>query len=137
MTLGFSEIRLEEEPVGKIVTLVFKDKLGKEDYEQFVPQLEKIMESESKIRLLIELRDFKGWRTAEALWEDAKFGAFHFNDIERLAIVGEKKWEETMAAFIKPFTTARVRYFDMADIRAAEKWIREAPHSDSYRRSEQ
>ena len=82
------------------------------------------MESEDNIRMLIELQDFKGW-TAGALWEDTKFGVRHFTDIERMAIVGDKKWEKTMAAFIKPFTAATVRYFDVADREQAESWIRE------------
>ena len=124
MSHGFHEIRLSKEPKGKIVTLVFKGKMEQEDYKRFVPQLEKIMESEDKIRMLVELRDFNGW-TAGALWEDTKFGVFHFNDIERLAIVGDKNWEKTMATFIKPFTAATVRYFDATDMAKAEKWIRE------------
>ena len=124
MVQGFDEITLSEEPVGKIVTLVFKGKLEKDDYKRFVPQLEKIMESEDKIRILVELKDFKGW-TAGALWEDTKFGVVHFNDIDRLAIVGDKKWENTMATFVKPFTAAIVRYFDTDNIEEAERWIRE------------
>ena len=32
-----------------------------------------------------------GW-DAGALWEDIKFDIKHFADIERLAMVGEKKW---------------------------------------------
>jgi len=69
MSYAFDEIRLSEESGGTVVTLVFKDKLTVADYEHFVPQVEKIMESRDKIRLLILLNDFKGW-TAGALWED-------------------------------------------------------------------
>lgn len=53
------------------------------------------------------------------------FGALHFNDIERLAIVGDKKWENAMALFVKPFTTAKVRYFNVSERDRAEQWIRE------------
>ncbi|MDA3787170.1 MAG: STAS/SEC14 domain-containing protein [Desulfobacula sp.] len=80
------------------------------------------MESRDKIRMLIELRDFKGWSVG-AMWEDTKFGLSHFNDIDRLAIVGDKQWEKTMAAFIKPFTTAIVKYFDLGELDAANTWI--------------
>ena len=45
------------------------------------------------------------------LWQDIKFDVKHFGDIERLAMVGEKKWEQWMATFCKPFTTATVKYF--------------------------
>ena len=123
MTLGFDEIQLEKSPVGNIVTLTFKRKVDKEDYYRFVPQLEGLMEGDAKIRLVVQLQDFKGW-TAGALWEDTKFAARHFNDIERLAIVGDAQWEKSMAAFIKPFTTAKVRYFDMQQADQAREWVR-------------
>jgi hypothetical protein len=122
MTLGFDEIQLEKSPVGDIVTLTFKGKVTKEDYEMFVPQIEGLMQGDAKIRLLVELHDFKGW-TAGAFWEDTKFAARHFNDIERLAIVGEARWEKGMAKFIKPFTMAEVRYFDMQARDQAREWI--------------
>jgi len=74
--------------------------------------------------MLIELLDFKGWSVG-AMWEDTKFGLSHFNDIDRLAIVGDKQWEKTMATFIKPFTTAIVKYFDIGKLDAANAWISE------------
>ncbi len=123
MTSGFNEIRLEENGV-KIVILTFREKLTKEDYELFVPQLEGLMDQGEPIRILVEFQEFKGW-TLGALWEDTKFGTKHFNDIDRLAVVGDRQWEKFLAAFIKPFTTAKVRYFDSHEKEAAEKWLKE------------
>jgi hypothetical protein len=60
------------------------------------------------------MHDFHGW-DAGALWEDAKFDLKHFADIERLAFVGEKKWEKGMAQFCRPFTKATIRYFDRSE----------------------
>ena len=42
---------------------------------------------------------------------------------ERLAIVGESKWEAGMAVFCKPFTAARIQYFDLAKLDDAKSWI--------------
>jgi hypothetical protein len=53
-------------------------------------------------------------------------GVEHFDDIERLAMVGEKEWQQVMAWFCKPFTKAKVRDFDRADLSAAETWLDEA-----------
>lgn len=125
MPYAFDEIQLAEAPGGTVVTLIIQDKLKKEDYEAFVPQVEHIMASRDKIRMLILLKDFKGW-SAGALWEDTKFGLRHFNDIERLAVVGDKRWEKTMTAFVAPFTGAKVRYFDMVDLPRARDWISRA-----------
>jgi hypothetical protein len=124
MTIGFDEIKLEETPAGKIVTLIFKGQISREDYELFVPRLEGLMGRNEKIRLLVELRDFEGW-TLGAAWEETKFAVKHFNDIERLAIVGDRQWERGMAQFVKPFTTASVKYFDKDEMDAAKRWVRE------------
>ncbi|MFZ0614092.1 MAG: STAS/SEC14 domain-containing protein [Desulfobacterales bacterium] len=124
MTIGFYEIQLEEASGGNIVTLKFKKRLDKEDYEEFVPRLEALMENSAKIRLVVELLDFEGW-TAGALWEDTKFAARHFSDIDRLAVVGDMRWEMGITVFVKPFTSAEVRYFDMKDLDQAQHWVRE------------
>lgn len=97
-------------------------KLTKQFYEQFVPAIEKQIEESGKLRVLFVMKDFHGW-TAGALWEDVKFDLKHWNDIERLAIVGESKWEEGMATFCKPFTGAKVKYFDQEKLEEAREWI--------------
>ena len=110
--------------VGKFLHVRAKGKLTKEFYETFVPAVEKFIQENGKLRILFEMHDFHGW-TAGALWEDIKFDASHWRDIERLAIVGETKWEQGMAVFCKPFTTAKVRYFDISKIDEARAWIEE------------
>jgi hypothetical protein len=52
-----------------------------------------------------------------------KFDFKHWKDIERLAIVGESKWEAGMAVFCKPFTTAKIQYFDHSKLAEAKSWI--------------
>ena len=124
MPIGFDEIQLEESPAGKIVTLKFREQLRKEDFEEFVPKIEGLMGKGDQIRVLVELQNFQGW-SAGALWEDTKFAARHFKDIERLAVVGDKKWERGVTVFVKPFTAATVRYFDTNDAHRARRWVRE------------
>lgn len=99
-------------------------KLTSEFYQAFVPVVEAQLKEFGKLRVLFEMRDFHGW-TAGALWEDVKFDMKHWNDIERLAIVGETKWEEGMAHFCKPFTGAKIKYFDHEKIDEARQWIAE------------
>ncbi len=60
-----------------------------------------------------------------AAWEDVKFDLHHFADIERLALIGENRWEAGMAVFCKPFTAAKVRYFDDSKADEAAAWIHE------------
>ena len=77
-----------------------------------------------KVRLLAWFHDFHGW-DAKALWDDIKFSVTHCTKVDRIALVGEKKWEEWMAKVCKPFTMATIKYFDAAKIDDAGKRRRE------------
>jgi hypothetical protein len=99
-------------------------KLTKEAYENFVPVLEREFHERGQLRLLFVMHDFHGW-TAGALWEDIKFDVAHFRDVARLAIVGETRWQHGMAVFCKPFTTAKIKYFDVSELDAARAWLKE------------
>lgn len=117
-------VELHEEADGRILTLNLSGKLVKEDYGHFTPEVEQAVKKHGKIRMLVRMHDFHGW-TLGAAWEDTKFGLHHFSHIERLALIGEKRWEAGMAVFCKPFTTATVRYFDEGKSDEATAWIHE------------
>lgn len=118
-------IKLGENDGGETLNVSLTGKLVKEDYETFVPVVERLVKQHGKVRMLVRMHEFHGW-TAGALWEDTKFAAHHFSDIERLAVVGEAKWQHGMAVFCKPFTTAQIRYFDQAEAGKADEWLAEA-----------
>ena len=117
-------IRINEEDGGRVLVVHASGKLVKADYEQFVPEIERLMRHHGKLRLLFVMNDFHGW-DASAAWEDFKFGIEHFSDIERLAMIGEKQWQHGMAVLCKPFTKAAIRYFDHANAVEAHKWLAE------------
>jgi hypothetical protein len=113
---------LTESDRGKRLEVLVSEKLTHHDYLQFVSAFERLVARHGKIRVLFEMKDFHGW-TAGALWDDIKFEVKHFADIERLALVGDKKWEQGMAVFCRPFTSATIRFFDSAAIPDARAWL--------------
>lgn len=114
--------KIVESAEGKVLEIQITGKLSKEAYDTFLPQTEAKINEFGKVRMLVILHDFHGW-DAGALWEDVKFDVKHHAHIERLAIVGESKWEKGMAAFCRPFTSAKIQYFDSADLANAREWI--------------
>lgn len=118
-------VELREELGKNVLELRLSDKLTKQDYETFVPEVERVIRLHGKVRMLVHMHNFHGWELS-ALWEDIKFDWKHFSDIERLALVGDRKWEAGMAAFCKPFTRATVRYFDETRADEARAWVLEA-----------
>jgi len=117
-------IQLNEENAGKILSVHVSGKLAAADYEHFVPEFERLVRQHGKLSVLFDMTGFHGWECG-ALREDIKFDIKHFGDIERLAMVGEQKWQQGMATFCKPFTTATIRYFDHAETAEARKWLAE------------
>ena len=118
-------IQLNEEDGGRVLVVHVSGRLVQEDYARFVPEFERLSQEHGKLRVLFDMTGFHGWELSAA-WEDLKFGMKHFSDIERLAMVGDKKWQHGMATFCKPFTRAAVRYFEHTDTAGARKWVQEA-----------
>ncbi len=115
-------IQLKEENGGKLLTVQVSGKLVKADYEHLVPEFERLVRQHGKLRVMFDMTGLHGW-DAGAAWEDMKFGIGHFSDIDRLAMVGDKKWQHGMEMLFKPFTKATTRYFDHAS--EARKWLGE------------
>jgi hypothetical protein len=97
-------------------------KLHDEDYKKFVPLVDAEIAKDGKVRILAQFHDFQGW-DMHAMWDDIKFATTHCTKIERIALVGEKKWEQWMAKVCKPFTMAKIRYFDATEAEAARAWV--------------
>ena len=118
---------IETLPTSSDNVLAFKlsGKLHDEDYKTFVPAIDAALTKHAKVRLLAQFHDFHGW-DAHALWDDIKFSTTHCTKIDRIALVGEKKWEQWMAKICKPFTMAKIEYFDAADVDKAMAWLAEA-----------
>ncbi len=115
-------VELIEDYSGKVLTVKATGKLARDDYDHFVPEIERLLQKHGKLRILFEMHNFEGW-TMSALWQDIKFDVKHFRDIERLAVVGERDWQKWMATFCRPFTTATIRYFEHAQSGKADEWL--------------
>lgn len=113
---------VHEKADGRILVVQAIGKLTKEDYQQFVPEVERLIGLRGPLRILFHLQDLHGW-TIGAFWQDLKFTVKHSRHLARLAVVGDKAWEHGMAIVCRPFTMAKVRYFDKTEADQAEAWL--------------
>ena len=112
---------VDEAVHGKVLEVHLHGKLTSEDYARFAPETEELIRQHGRIRILAVLDDFHGWNVG-ALWQDIRWDVRHFRHVERIAVVGEKKWHRWMVGFCKPFTFAEVRYFEHEDLDEARHW---------------
>ena len=110
---------------GKVFGMKISGKVLHQDYQQFVPRLERLIEQHSSIRSLVEMTDLHGIEL-RALWDEIKFDVCHAWQIERCAVVGDRAWEAWMTKLSRPiFAKAEIRFFDQAEREKAWEWIEE------------
>ena len=106
------------------VSLKASGKLTHEDYETITPMIDSALSTvkEPKVKLLIDGTELEGWEL-RAAWDDFKLGLKHGNEFEKVAIYGDKKWQEITAKVGAWFISGEVKYFESED--EALAWIDE------------
>ena len=112
-----------------IIATKANDLLGINDYEKIHPLIHNIINTGKKVRWYFEMDDCL-ISNSTGFWEDGiievnygRMNFIHSEDIEKIAIVGNKKWEKWMYSIMKPFTKASIMYFDLPDREKAREWI--------------
>jgi len=113
-----------KESSGNAIGFRLSGKLTDADYKAMGPEFETAIEKYGKIRLLWLLEDFHGWEP-KAAWDDYEYWRKYGKGIERIAMVGNKRWEEWMTKLAKLFMKGGVKYFDDSQLEEAWAWLRE------------
>lgn len=118
-------ISVRQEDDGNYLRVQISGKLSKGDYNVISPAIDRQAKRNETIRVLFELKNFKGW-TLGAVWEDLMVSFKHYSKFERIAIVGDRRWEKSLTPLRKLFTGAEVRFFDSLELVEAQAWMKEA-----------
>jgi hypothetical protein len=104
------------------IELTMIGKLTHEDYEIFVPIIDKALKEAKDLdkKILVDMRKFKGWEI-RASWDDLKFGIKHRNAFRKMAIIGDKKWEEISVEMMDHLSKGKMKFFKERD--KALEWI--------------
>lgn len=97
--------------------------IDRHDYDVMLPILEEKIKQYGKIRVYAELQDAEEI-SLQALWEDLKFDFRHAADFKKVALVGNRKWLDWLTVMASPFTTAKVKHFEVPDRDKALEWVK-------------
>jgi hypothetical protein len=113
---------IEREPV---YVLRLSGTVGKNEFNDVQSTLAKDIDAGVKPRILASLDGFAGWERG-ADWGDLEFLFSHSNEIEKIAIVGESRWETNAMAFAGAgHRRAPVKFFHTQQIKEARHWLAE------------
>ena len=104
------------------IKLKINGTLTHEDYKMMLPMIENAIKDveQPNIKVLVDAIDFDGWEM-EALWDDLKFSLGHIELFNKIAFVGNKKWEEHAIKISNWFMIGDIEYFENID--DAINWI--------------
>ncbi|HKI49474.1 MAG TPA: STAS/SEC14 domain-containing protein [Desulfobacteria bacterium] len=85
--------------------------------------LDKKIKGHGKVRIFLELENYPAADSAESLFEDMKLLKLHADDIEKLAVVGDRVWQETWVALFGLFSGMETAYFDRSEEEKAVEWV--------------
>jgi hypothetical protein len=106
------------------LTIKVSGKLTHEDYQVMNPMVDSALigVSQPKINALVDITELQGWEM-QAAWDDFKFGLKHGSEFEKIALVGNKSWQEWAAKISSWFISGDIKFFE--DIDDALIWIQE------------
>ncbi|KOO13052.1 hypothetical protein AKJ18_19980 [Vibrio xuii] len=104
--------------------LVFKvtGKLTHSDYQTITPVLDSTLQAvdPENIKMLVDITEFSGWEL-RAAWDDFELGLKLGLNLEKVAIFGDKNWQELASKVGGWFISGEMRSF--GDYQSAVEWL--------------
>ena len=99
-------------------------KLTHNDYEEITPMLDSALKSinNPKIKAFVDVTELEGWEV-RAMWDDFKLGLKHGSEFSKIALLGNKKWEEYISKVGSWFISGEIKYFE--NEKEAFEWLKE------------
>lgn len=99
-------------------------KLTHEDYNTITPFIDSALDGvkDPKVKVFIDGSELEGWEL-RAAWDDFRLGLKHGNEFDKIAIFGNKKWQEHASKIASWFVSGEVKYFN--DSNNALGWLQE------------
>jgi hypothetical protein len=115
------------ESVGSDIFLSLKaqGKLTHHDYETIIQMIDSALAAvtEPKVKMLFDGSELDGWEL-RAVWDDFKLRLKHGKEFVKVAIYGNKRWDQMAAKVGNWFTSGEVHFFD--DYGQAISWLKSA-----------
>ena len=106
------------------LTLKATGKLTHQDYQVITPMIDAALKEISfpKIKALVDITEMQGWEL-RAAWDDFELGLKHGSEFEKIALFGNKYWQEIAAKIGSWFVSGEIKYFE--DSQQALSWLNE------------
>lgn len=108
---------------GNVIAARVIGKLKHSDLSKLQSSAIDLIQRHGRIRMFVIAENFQGWAESGD-WGDVSFQMRYDKNIEKIALVGDRKWEDLVSAFVgKGIRSVDIRYFNPSEIDEARTWI--------------
>ena len=111
------------ETIDDLLAVRVSEKFTAEDFERYSQLIKDRIGEFGQARLYFEMVEFDGWEAGSFI-ENGVFDISHGNQFGRVAMIGEKKWQELAAKLASPVKREGIKYFDSNEKELAMNWVR-------------
>jgi hypothetical protein len=103
-----------ERSTEQILGYTISGDMTKADYQTLVPAMSAVIAAQGSVSVLFDLTDFQ-WEKITAWGSGVDFGQQLKGKIDKMAIVGDSKWQHHLTALAKPLDVKASQFFETAD----------------------
>ena len=111
------------ESSGNVVGVRIAGRLGGDECKLLAVRIEELIDEHKAVRLLLDVSECDRVDPAAA-WEEFIMGVKHWNELERIAIVGGAKWSEVAAGTLNRLAYGEAEHFTADELPGAWVWVR-------------
>lgn len=109
---------------GNVLSLEIDSEVTDARFRAICAEIEQLTASPGKIRLVLIMRYYPSFNSAEDLYYDLRFVTLYADRIEKAAIICDQAWEHTLVGLFGLFSGVKMEFFDASETGAAADWIR-------------
>ena len=105
----------------QLLVVRLSGKVSAEDFRAAQKEASELLKPVVSVGFLVVLERFEGWGGGD--WGDSSIELRHDAQIKRMAIVGDRKWEDAAMLFVgKGIRHFEIEYFEAAQLEKARAW---------------
>lgn len=94
-------IHMKVQPDRDLVSLEVEARLTEEDYDQVLPEIERLIDSRGALRFIVDITALKAIES-KALLRDIIFDLKHREAYRRVAMIGDRTWQQWVTTLSQP-----------------------------------
>lgn len=110
---------------GNVAVMKITGQLKKSELNEVQAAAAKQLDANTTAKVLLIVENFQGW-DRDSNWDDISFYAEHGDQITKIALVADPKWETDLMMFLGAgIRKAPVKFFPLNQLVAARGWLAE------------